>query len=114
MVKKHPAFQTFDGLPLIQSSNFINTNTKNISNELIYDLKKADFGYWKKLLESTKTPSSKNSINIDFQEELQEFFVELNKYNKMIYKMKSRRALIFKTYKFIFKIIFFKKFKNLL
>ena len=114
VVKKHPAFQTFDGLPLIQSSNFINTNTKNIPNDYKYDFKKADFGYWKNVLESTKTLSSKNSIHIDFQEELQEFFVDLKKYNSKIYKTKSRRALIFKSYKLIFKILFYKKFKNLL
>ena len=90
VVKKHPAFQTFDGLPLIQSSNFINTNTKNIPNDYKFDFKKADFGYWKNVLESTKTLSSKNSIHIDFQEELQEFFVDLKKYNSQILKLKDK------------------------
>jgi hypothetical protein len=114
VVKKHPAFQTFEDLPLIQISNFININIESLSNDHMKDLRKADFGYWKKVLESAKTLSSKNSINIDFQEDLQEFLVNKNKYNKQISKMKSRRALIFKSYKFIFKILFYKKFKNLL
>ena len=114
ITKSCKAFESFNDLPIIQLKTFKNFKRFSFDNRKIFNMEKADFRYWNKLLIVKSKEFKNKSYKLDCSIHNQQFIKDKNTLNKKTYRFKKRRSILFRSYKLLVKVFSNSKLREIL